>query len=959
MRGRPSLVGREREQVVLRQSLDQMLTGRGSLVLISGEAGIGKTTVVDWLANEANAAGCRVLKGGCYDLTTTPPYGPWLEILRAYPHDDSLPPLPPFVGDLEATAALGSQNQLFSAACAFFREVGACQPVVLILEDLHWADRASLDFLRVLARHVSDQCILLVTTYRTDEQHQSQPLAILLPALIRETHSTRIAVRPLNDVGQRAFIESRYALTVTDQLQLEQYLAAHSDGNPLYAGELLRTLEDEEVLVQTEGTWHLGDLKQVRMPTLLRHVIEGRLARLGEQARSLLQMAAIIGQDVPIELWQQVSEASDDDLAQAIEEGQSEHLVEEAVTGLGYRFRHALFREALYAEVVAPRRSRWHLKLAETLEVSPDPDPDQVAYHYQQAGDERAIEWLIRAGERAEGSYALPTANERYVAALDLLRTNDQRMADRGRLLFHLGGMLSWFDPERGLTHLQEAKRIGEDIRDRRLAAATVFEHGNLRFALGEIRAGLVETQQGLAALETITKENCLAPDTGDLLAIHIDITRMRNTKTLLLGAAGYFDEAQADAEVYLEQSTNSVDINTSRGGTADTFLTLARIYALIGHVDHAIRAFRESRHAYHDVISSNSRNQVMSSASSDLTFVVVPYQADDTSRKKQVVDEVHAAYDRARIGFPRQGSIRIKLLPILLLDGNWLGLRDEIRYWLQFANGTALQDCLLGLGMLAYYQGDATCCWEQIKTVLRDGPATQPGDAWFFYATTLQRLAIELALDAEDYGTALDWLESHDDWLSWNGAVLGRADAQRLWARYHLLSGNASRAREKADQALVNASDPRQPLALIAIHRFLGQMDTVDYRFDDAVGHLQESLRLADACEAPFERALTLLQFADLRLAQRRSNDAKAMLDEVQAVCEPLEATPTLDRVDALRQRLNALEQSVPTYPAGLTQREVEVLRHVAVGKSNRQIADALFLSPRTVERHIANIYL
>ncbi len=213
----PVLVGREREQAMLRQALDEMLAGHGSLVLVTGEAGIGKTTLVEWLAGEAEEQGYLVLWGHAYDLSVTPPYGPWLEILRAYPQDDSLRALPPFVDDLESTAALGSQDRLFSAACDFFVEVGRCQPLVMILEDLHWADQASLSFLRVLARSIVNQRILLFVTYRSDELHHSQPLYTFLPALIREARAERVEMRPLNNAEQRAFIESRYTLTTSDQ----------------------------------------------------------------------------------------------------------------------------------------------------------------------------------------------------------------------------------------------------------------------------------------------------------------------------------------------------------------------------------------------------------------------------------------------------------------------------------------------------------------------------------------------------------------------------------------------------------------------------------------------------------------------------------------------------------------------------------------------------------------------
>src|SRR6185312_3635818 len=225
IRERPLLVGREREQGVLRQHLDQMLTGNGSVVLVGGEAGIGKTTLVEDLSIQAEEQGALVLWGHAYDLNVTPPYGPWLEIFRRYqPRAAGLESVPAFVGSAEELAKIGSQESLFTTVADFFGTVAAQRPLLLVLDDLHWFDQASLDFLRVLARQVPEKRILLVATYRSDEITRRHPLYNLMPLLVREAGAERLDVRPLNESGHRALIESRYALAEPDQRRLERYL---------------------------------------------------------------------------------------------------------------------------------------------------------------------------------------------------------------------------------------------------------------------------------------------------------------------------------------------------------------------------------------------------------------------------------------------------------------------------------------------------------------------------------------------------------------------------------------------------------------------------------------------------------------------------------------------------------------------------------------------------------------
>ncbi len=221
-----------------------------------------------------------------------------------------------------------------------------------------------------------------------------------------------------------------------------------------------------------------------------------------------------------------------------------------------------------------------------------------------------------------------------------------------------------------------------------------------------------------------------------------------------------------------------------------------------------------------------------------------------------------------------------------------------------------------------------------------------------------MMRLAAELLLDAADLAQAHEWLLAHDRWLAWSGAVLGQSEGQALWAQYHWHAGAIDKARAHAERALAHASDPRQPLALLAAHRLLGELDTETERYEDATRHLDDALTLADACHAPYERALTLLAMAALRAATGEVGQARTLLDEVRTVCEPLSAKPTLARVAALAERLAATPTAVPAYPAGLSAREVEVLRLVAQGLTNPQVARQLFLSPRTVEQHLRSVY-
>jgi tetratricopeptide (TPR) repeat protein len=290
-----------------------------------------------------------------------------------------------------------------------------------------------------------------------------------------------------------------------------------------------------------------------------------------------------------------------------------------------------------------------------------------------------------------------------------------------------------------------------------------------------------------------------------------------------------------------------------------------------------------------------------------------LPYAADQPAEQLRLLSvEGTATFQRASGANPQGLPARSVAIPLLLLQGDW----DEAKVAATQAYGRGLKIAFWygacdALARLAWAQGDAALVGHITHDLIPDGPATEPGNDVLWIVLLLQRLAATMALDTGDLPTARAWLEAHDRWLQWSGVVLGRADGALLWGQYHHANGDLLMARQHAEQALADATDPRQPLALIAVLRFLGLLDTNEGQFAAAEQHLQESLTLADACAAPFERALTLLEIARLRLAQGQNAAAIALLAEVRSLCEPLEAKPTLERVVALEQQMVNTERA------------------------------------------------
>ncbi len=914
-----------------------MLAGHGSLVLVSGEAGIGKTTLVDWLGREAEGEGCLVLNGGCYDLTTTPPYGPWLEIIERYRLRESLPPVPEFVHSDTALTRAGSQETLFMVATRdFFRAIATHQHLVLVLEDLHWADQSSLDFLRFLGRNLSSLHLLVVASYRVDELHRHHALYPLLPLLIREARAQRVEVHPLDAAGNQALIRERYVLDEDDQARLEQYLVGRAEGNPLYAGELLRTLEEEHLLSPAGERWELGDLEQVQVPRLLMQVIEMRLARLSEETRSLLQGAAVIGQEVPLDLWQAVSGVGDDSLATAIEEGQTAGLLIEAAGGERYQFRHALLREGLYQEVVALRRRRQHLRVADVLLRNPAADPDAIANHLQRAGDPRAVEWLITAGERARRSGAAETAAVRFRAAIDLLSPEQAALA--GKLSLQIGHLLRKraSTEQAAIQSLREAIQWADEAGDLVMAGVA---HSQLGYELlvRHSSEAISELRAGVAVLESVPAdawEHTAAPREGVMVA------SLTDARMLLAWE--------------LSHSAPCGDALRLLGGTLDIpletlpyygLLTLYQLATVLGRPELARQAHQRLRQ---EISAPGDAWVLATTLNGNFNRSVLVYYPDDHTYIAIELGELRRAYALAQeLQLVDPFPLRSVQIQLDFIRGNWTTAGLDRDPWSGMTRAT-----------IAWRRGDIATAWRELRRWLPRGAASEPGLQTTLHVLQLLVLGGQLMLEAGDEDGARMWAEATDRWLEWSGSVRLRSERHALWARYYRIAGDNQHARHHAEQAVADASNPRQPLALLAAHRVLGHLDTVDKRLDDAESHLQESLRLADACAAPFERALTLLEIARLRADQHQIDEASTLLAEVRAICEPLEARPTLTEMDHLAAQLveaSATKSAGP--PAGLTRREAEVLGLIAQARTNREIAGALFISERTVEHHVSNL--
>ncbi len=938
-----SLYGRQEDAAALHAAWRTACDGAGGLALITGEAGIGKTSLVEELVATAREDGAVVLTGHCYDLESGSPFAPWAELLRNTPVEEGLLPLSAGVHDAGLMEIAGSKDALATQITAFLAALSAKHPVALVLEDMHWSDQASLDLLRAVVRRVPAWRVLIVATFRDNELTLDQPLHRVLPQLVREGRPLRLDLRPLTAHDIQGLVAARYQLPAEDEARLVAHLLRYAEGNPFYLEELLRTLEHEQIVTLTAQGWRLGDLALAPVPPLVRQLIDDRVARLGASTQRLLQIAAVIGQVIPIEHWQAIADVSDESLAGAVEQAHAAQLLEETPDHTSLAFSHALFREALYGSVSLLQRRAWHRQVADLLAERASPEPESVAFHLVQAGDGRAVEWLIRSGQRAERRDAARDAIAHYEQALPLLERQGPSDA-LAWLHADLAESYRYVDLARSTAHLDAAERTAQGTRDPLLALAVRWLRARLRGFLGQrVLADLRDCVKALDALPP--RERAELARMGRL---HVP---SRGLLAQWLAFIGRYDEARVFAESVLAEDADA-ESPARRNELGGAYIALALIDASLGRPAAARAAFTASRNQFRAL---DSTFMTASTLKWEIIEVAMAYNADDLRERQRLLSDYEQSMARMSSFAVFSGTQPLlQVFGPAMIEGRWDDVLEAGQAYLQVPAWRI--SALAALGEIERLRGDSDAAWGRIRSGIPGGPATEPGDLYFVDMLALQRLAAELCLDTGDLANGLAWITAHDRWLAWSGRRLNRAQGALLHARYHLLRGDLEMAEAATEHAATLAASPRQPLALLAVERMQGALAIARGGFAVAEAHLDAALAWCDACAAPYERARTLLEAAVLRQVQERPEDAASALEEARRICTSLRAELGLQSIAELELQTAAPTSGAATF--GLSPREFEVLRLVARGLSYAEIGAELYISPRTVARHLQSIY-
>ncbi len=980
----PQIVGRTPEFAALGLLVEQTKGSQGHIALIAGEAGIGKSRLVSELKALAVVQGFLVVQGACFPTDLTYPYAPLLDLLRALVASnpkaslaadveslarDIYPLLPELVPDqmtsLPRLEPVQEKHRLFAVLATFFLHLSTQLPLLLIIEDIHWSDDTSLDFLHYLARRSASQPLLLLVTYRHEEMQPK--LSSWLAQLDRERLAHEIRLMPLArtevDTMLWAIFEERYTSFDMRRFlhgELLDALYRLTEGNPFFVEETLGSLIVAGDIFYVQGYWNHRSGNEISIPRSVQDAVQQRIAGVGEAARHVLTLAAVAGRHFDFALLQQLTRYDEQQLLLLMKELVSAQLVVEESADQ-FAFRHALTRQAIYNQLLTRERRMLHQTIAETMEqqspVTPDLHLEDLASHFYQARDwQKAVDYAQRAGEKALRLYShraaidyftwaleavdhlslLPTtqppglrpalyrargqayetlgefdqAQHDYTQALDVACKMNYRAAE-WQSAIDLGFLWAGRDYTQAETWFRQALLLSQALDDPLLHAHSLNRIGNWHLNVAQPHEALRYHREALAIFKQLHDSRGIA-ETLDLLGM---------TSYLggdLIGGTTYYQQAIPlfDELGNREGLASSLATLTMRASTyhTDTLISAASLAAVLPDVERAVMLAREIGQRSAESYALLQLGLCLGSQGEYTRALAACQQSLHIAEEiehRQWQTAAHAMSGGVYNGLlvHRQAGDHFEQALVLAQEMNSL-------FWTRMATGYLASTAI------------------QLHDLAR--------------AETVLHASLKADTPTETLGQRMLWC-----------AAVERALAQ----------GHPIRALEIIDRLVASTAQAAEGESSLRVLKLRGE----------ALVMLQKPVE----AEATFTRAQEIARkqgarpmlwricfaLGNLYHAQGRNAEAEQTFATARTLIEEIAATIADEPLKEyfLRQASAGLPQKRPLAsepgrgakqaPGGLTAREREVAILIAQGKSNQTIADTLVVTKRTVETHISNI--
>jgi tetratricopeptide (TPR) repeat protein len=958
----PILVGRDRELEALDVVIDHACAGEGQTLMIAGEAGIGKSRLIAEARRQfetQTSSGGVLLQGNCFEVDRDYPFAPITDLLRRWSAlrsdaernatgSELVALFPELAGQWvrpspTPTLRLNQEKRwIFRALGHVLTDIASAQRLLIVIEDLHWADEATLEFLPYLVRVMSDYPALLLLSYRSDEAHPS--LRHMLATMDRERLTSELTLQRLQprDVDRliRAVLRQSHPIRA-DFLDMIHRL---TDGNPFFIEEVLRSLIAAGDIYYSDGHWHRKEAHELRVPRSVHDAVWRRASGLSSAAHEVLGLAAVSGRHFDLRVVQELTGRDEPSLLACIRELTERQLIYEE-SAEHFSFRHALTREAIYTELLGRERQRLHLAVAETIERlaqgSTDHHAGDLAYHFEEAAVwAKALGYAIQAGERAESLFAPQAAADHFTRAL---RAAEQASVRLGPTLYRKRGLAYATLGQYDLAHrdFETMLELVRAKRDRYLEWEALLDLGGLWTGREYDRAGAF-FQQAFDLARDMGEPPAVARSLLQLGNWQANVERVDEARESLTMALAMFED--------LNDQPGRAEALDLLGVVADASGDLRQMTEYYGQASQLYQALDDRKgfvSAYANVAAAAGGYTLFETISlrGGVTVPEAEAAGERVVRLARDIDwrsgESYALFSLAA-HYYGQGSYDLALD----LGRECLEAAEEIEHheWMvagRLVVGSLYSDLLV--------QRRASELFAQGVAV-----AQECGSLWMQRLTTGYLASSRILEGNLDEAGAL--LRDVDDHLPMKTMGL-----RLLWsarAKLALALGDADTALEIIDRLFACARNLTAEHDIPALAKLRGECLTALGRYDEAEASLKSALSGATMYGLRPLRWRVHLTLGNLHRTMGREQETMAELAEARAIVESLAASVP---DEPLRGQFHsrAIAMFPPYRQPGdkLTSREREVAELLAKGMSNRAIADALFIGERTVETHVSNI--
>lgn len=958
------LIGRESELNALTKTLYAAQQGQGHCSLIAGEVGIGKSRLVAELLTRAAAKQFLIVQGRCFEQDISFPYASWIDGLRSFLAPKSVAEVGELLGAYaselvklvpELSLALPSirptpllepeaeKHRLFESLARFLASLATVNPLLIVLEDIHWSDEQSLDLLHFFARRIIALPILIVATYRTDEL--SPRISQHLGELNRERGVDEIRLAPLTRQDVEQMVRAIFKSGQSNTAQWLDVLMPLTGGNPFFIEEILKSIQESGALSAPDS---------IHIPRSIQQLVQHRAAQLSEDTQQVLSQAAVLGERFDFGLLRQVAAQDEASLLRILKELiAAQFLVEQSAEQ--FAFRHALIRETIYARLLRRERQALHRRIAETMErfwtVTRESHAAELAYHfYQGAVWDQALNYSQRAGEQAHKLFAPREALTHFSRALEAAEMLGSTPAS-SLLLGRAHALDSLGEFERARADYETALDIVRRASDPRGEWATLIDLGFLWQSRDWVRAG-----------EFFERAFELARSLEDTALVGHSLNRIGNW---------YMNRRHPrEALPYHQQALEMFQAVNDRRGTAQTLDLLGVASGFVGDVIQGAAYSEQAVALFRELDDRQSLVRTLSTLCLRPRFDV---EVLGEMNLHQLVTLGETTLEMARSFNWRQGEAGALTMVALCLcrTGEYgrgselfrraIEISEEIqhRFFLSAAHRALGAEVYLPL--LAPAQAR-----DQLETALR---IAQDLRSELFTMAVASRLA-SACIVQKDWTRAealLDPVLTTDLPAAEIDTLL--RDFWTACAELELARGSPGRALEIVDRLLASTMNLAEygPHAVPRLSQLRGQALVALGRMPEAAEEFQGTQTVAQ--KQGYSAILWHLHI-DLGNAYRGLGRREAAADEFALARSWIEQIANTVPDDALRE--NFLKQAIAMIPTassltprqatkkqfgGLTARERQVAALVAEGKSNREIADTLVITVRAVEANITRI--